>query len=207
MREGMWSEISRTHSLSHSNYSFLDIFPHIYAFMDSISFAAGHHAVVPRLEVGTTVYGRSLPCTFAHWSSIFFRAPAGAASSARRSHFSKYRRLEALRFASNGSTNSVPVRIVVSFVWTSGVRHWNFLIMKRNILEIEWVIWFSGLSTLILFTVYLRIIECDVCLLVSEEPWVISRENYWQERRTLNSRFFKLVLPTTNSRLHILNSP
>ncbi|XP_042011170.1 CBS domain-containing protein CBSX1, chloroplastic-like isoform X1 [Salvia splendens] len=71
--------------------------------MDSISLAAALHAVVPRPEAVSTVHGRSLPC-----SSSFFRAPASASSSVRRSQFSKSRRLDAFSFASNGSTSSVP---------------------------------------------------------------------------------------------------
>ncbi|KAL1534600.1 CBS domain-containing protein cbsx1, chloroplastic [Salvia divinorum] len=78
--------------------------------MDSISLAAGFHAVVPRPEVVSTVHGRSLPCALANCSSAFFRAPACASSSVRRSQFSKSRRLDAFSFASNGSTNSVPTR-------------------------------------------------------------------------------------------------
>ncbi|KAG6406595.1 hypothetical protein SASPL_134201 [Salvia splendens] len=73
--------------------------------MDSISLAAALHAVVPRPEAVSTVHGRSLPC-----SSSFFRAPASASSSVRRSQFSKSRRLDAFSFASNGSTSSVPTR-------------------------------------------------------------------------------------------------
>ncbi|XP_047983082.1 CBS domain-containing protein CBSX1, chloroplastic-like isoform X2 [Salvia hispanica] len=74
--------------------------------MDSISLAAGLHAIVPRPEAVSTVHGRSLPC-----SSSFFRAPAASASSSvRRTQFSKSRRLDAFSFASNGSTSSVPTR-------------------------------------------------------------------------------------------------
>ncbi|KAG6408940.1 hypothetical protein SASPL_131968 [Salvia splendens] len=77
--------------------------------MDSIPLAAGLHAVVPRPDVVSTVHGHSLPCALAHCSSSF-RAPASASSSARRSQFSKFRRLDAFSFASNGSTSSVPTR-------------------------------------------------------------------------------------------------
>ncbi|KAH6772694.1 Cystathionine beta-synthase family protein [Perilla frutescens var. hirtella] len=78
--------------------------------MDSISFAADFLAVVPRPETVATVHGRSLPCTLAHCSGTFFRAPAAASCSGRRSQFTRFRRPEALPFASNGSTNSVPTR-------------------------------------------------------------------------------------------------
>ncbi|KAG6421883.1 hypothetical protein SASPL_118442 [Salvia splendens] len=69
--------------------------------MDSISLTADFHAAVPRPRLVSTVHGRSLPC-----SSAFFRAR----SSGRRSQFMHFRRPDALSFASNGSTSSIPTR-------------------------------------------------------------------------------------------------
>lgn len=112
--------------LSHSNTSFRDIyFSDNHDLMDSITFA-----VVPRPVVVSIFHG----C-----GGASFRAPAGAVSFAQLSQFSQFRRPEAIRFASNGSTSSVPVSNCCLLFLSIWYQLLNFMTMKIDIGEIELV--------------------------------------------------------------------